>query len=120
MANRRLAEPIDVIGGRHGKTALNNHAIAFASPPMADRAIDLKALSAALKQIAGDRDRESCYQIGSDFAGIECLVFVYVASGDSVHDDGTRGHLVVLEEVAAAERLAGGLVEHVGAASGKK
>src|SRR5690242_11571416 len=118
MANGGLPQSIDVIRGRDWKTALDDHTVAFAGAAVTNGAIDIEALASTLKEFAGDWHRKSCDQIRTDFPGIECFVFMQLPARDGVGDDGTRGHLVVLKEIVSAERLAGGLIEHVAAAGG--
>ena len=49
MADGRVAQTLDVIGRRRGKSALDDDAVAFAGFAVAGNAIDFKALLAAFE-----------------------------------------------------------------------
>src|SRR4051812_39053338 len=69
MADRRLAQAVDVIGRRHRKTALNHHPITFTCAAMADGAVNLESLPAALQKFMSNGHRQCGHEIRADLAG---------------------------------------------------
>jgi hypothetical protein len=120
MADGRLTEAIDMIGGGDGKTALDDHTVAFTCAAVANGTIDFEAFTAALQQFAGNRHWEGCDEVRSELAGVERFVFLQLATRDGVGDNRPGSHLVVLEEIVSGERFAGGLIEHVASAGGSE
>src|SRR5437667_4673626 len=79
MANWRLAQPIDVVGRRHRKTALDDHPIALAGAAMTDGTVDFESLAPALESFACDRNRECGHEVCPDFAGVKGFIFIQVS-----------------------------------------
>src|ERR1043166_4558211 len=71
VADRRLAKPIDVIGGRLAQSAAHHHSQASAHAVVTGRAEYVESLSAPIEDLSSDRERECGHWLVSGFAGIE-------------------------------------------------
>jgi len=75
VADVRLAQPVDVVRGRLTlEAALNDHAVAAASPVVTRAAIDVVSLLAPIEDLLVDGERELLDRCLVDLAGEEGLV----------------------------------------------
>src|SRR5580704_3143188 len=119
MSDWRVAEPVNVVRWRRGKTALNNHPVPLASAPVAHLAVNFKALAATLEHFLRHRHGKVCHQVGSDHPGVKRLIFVQMPARDSMRRNGP-GSSFVGKKIAFLEGIGLGLIKHVPAAGASK
>src|SRR5271156_2731604 len=97
MSYGRLADAINVIGGRRRKSALHDDALAAAGVIVAGRAIDVVALAAAFPVRAGDGEGKLVREDAIFFSGVEQFVETELAARDGAGDDGALAAAIVEE-----------------------
>src|SRR5271169_7168278 len=97
MPDGRLADAINVIGGRRRKSALHDDALAAAGVIVAGRAIDVVALAAAFQIRARDGEGKLVREDAIFFSGVEEFVEAELAARDGAGDDGAFAAAVVEE-----------------------
>src|SRR5256885_11661428 len=99
MPNRGLTQSVDMVRGRHGKTALDYHPIAFPCGRVTRSAVNIESFPSALEDWARDRKRKLHYEIRSDFSRMKRFVFIQLPAGDRKQRQRTRRHLIIPKKI---------------------
>ena len=94
MSDRRIAEPVLVIGRRPSVAALHYHAIALARAAMTRRAVDVEPLLTSCHHLLVNRKRKYRGVGAVDLAGEQERVIAQLPSSNRARDERTRGPLV--------------------------
>src|SRR4051794_2520248 len=116
MPRWRLPQPVDVKRGRRWKAAAHDHAEPVAGQAVADGAIDIVPLVAALEHLARDRLREGRRLGLAQKPGKVVLVFAQLAARDGVRGERTRRR-AIREKWARFEWFVMRLVGHIAPAA---
>src|SRR5258706_181882 len=117
MADRCLLQTWNVKIWRLRKPALHNHSVALSGATVANRAIDVVALAAAVQGLTRNREWKCLNKVGSLSPTIEMIVRIEMSSRDCVRRNWPRDASVG-EKCGFFERPILRMIEHAAPATG--
>src|SRR5438270_8897818 len=112
MADRRVAEPIDMKRWRLWKSALDHHAVSTAGAVVAFGANRVETFATANHQVAGQFYRQLRHVSSIRLPGIKRCILARIAAGNSVRRRLSRIGSIC-EKIAFRKRFGFGLIHHV-------
>src|SRR5262249_51989268 len=99
ISQRRFSQPIDVIRRGTSITALHNHSITVADPPVAGRTVDVEAVLAASHDFRRNRKGHVVARVVADFSRVEVRVFMQLLARDCTSDRIARRTQIGVESI---------------------
>src|SRR5438552_6626056 len=119
MADRRVANPIDVKLWRLWKSALDHHAVSAAGAVVAFGANGVETFAAANHKVAGQFYRQLRYIPSIRLPGIKRCILARITAGNSVRGRSPRIGSI-REKIAFRKGCGFGLIRHIRATTDKK